>query len=217
MYLSVDSAINFVRTHLDEIVSTAPDMLGSGELDDRNLETTVSRLMEEAIVYVHLQCLPELLEGISIPSGSSPEAVVEGEVLDIDFSEKDIKILRLVSFKESSSKVLITSAVHEDSTSGKLQQNKYLRGTDKDPILVYQRDSKDLKPHYKYYTTKQAEPSFSMLYFPYPELDSNNGYFISAKLMSATLNHLMGLVAQSYYLNEQANLYFAKVKEEITI
>lgn len=227
-YLYTDTAADFVRARLDEIAALpeASDMLGSAD-DSKNINALVEALLPEAVETVHLVAPAVLMEGIEIAYGEDDESpkptseVIDEGVLDIDFSEMtDTAVLRLAYFKCDDSDVTLDTTFAENSPQGRLQLNKYLRGTPEHPIIIEMADSKDCLPHYKYYTTTLPtdDLKYILCYFPkqYGATEDTEGtttryyYNVSSKLYFQVLSQLTGLVLQTYGQAESAQAFFAK-------
>lgn len=211
MYLSLTTAKEFVRSRIDELSQVESDML-IDNVDDRNLDFTVEKNLPEAITYVHLYAIPTKLEGKSLDESAFEDMSVSDGVIDINFKDKSIGVLRLVSFLSGDSSVVVTEAIDEDSPLGRMQLNKHIRGREDDPVLVLQHDSVDYQPHYRYYTTGEDEPTFKLIYFPVPSLETD-GYYVSSKLYEATLNYLTGMVMVNYSQPSVAEYFFTKANE----
>ena len=217
MNLSVSSAIEFVRASIDELSQQETDMLVS-DLDDRNLDMTVEKLLPAAIEFVHAAAPAELMEGILLNMSMIRNFVtLENRVIDINFAESEsIKVLRLTAFKAGDSDIVLSQAFYEDSPQARMQSDPYVQGQPDQPVIVLMADSQHYRPHYRYYTTDLDEASFMMRYFPAPELvteDSEEFYFISAKLQRPTLNYLVHLVLLAYKEAQLAEIYKQKAIE----
>lgn len=223
MELALNDAIRQVRTRLDELSAEETDMMLSSA-DDRNLETTIEELMPEAIKSVHLSAPLSLLRGITI---DNKEHTLEGivikqdaadrSVLVLDFRGTSAEILRLISANIMNNKVTVFEAYSEDSILGKMQQNKYLRGTPTHPFIIETSESEGYSPVYRYYslpTNNNLEDiTYKLTYFPAPEKSADNKYFISDKLYLSVVNYLTGLVLQTYEKTELAQIYFTRATD----
>lgn len=172
MELYISEIREFVRARIDELAAEESDML-LDEIDDRNLNTTIDKSVEEAIAYIHRKAPASLMEGRILSHADLAGCVsLEDGVIDIDLINADLNedVLRLVSFKAGDSCIKLTQAVYEDSPRARMQLNPYVQGRPDDPVIVQMDDSADFKPHYRYYTTRQTEDdlSFALRYFPYP-------------------------------------------------
>lgn len=224
MELALNDAIRQVRTRLDELSAEETDMMLSSA-DDRNLETTIEELMPEAIKSVHLSAPLSLLRGKTIDNGEHLlDAIIvkqdesDSSVLVIDFRGTSEEILRLISANIMNNKVTVFEAYSEDSIWGKMQQNKYLRGTPAHPFLIETSESKGYSPVYRYYSlpTKDTleDIAYKLTYFPAPEKSPDNKkYFISDKLYLSVVNYLTGLVLQTYEKTELAQIYFTRATD----
>lgn len=216
MNLSVSSAIEFVRASIDELAQNSSDMLAS-DLDDRNLDLTVEKLLPAAVEFIHLHAPAELMEGLLLNASMLTSFVtVENRVIDINFaSSETYKILRLTAFKAGDSDVVLSTAYYEDSPQARMQSDPYTQGQPDEPVIVLMADSALYKPHYRYYTTNQSSANFMMRYFPAAEqIESLGGdYFVSSKLYRSVLNYLVSLVLLAYKEANLAEIYKQKALE----
>jgi len=216
MSLSISSAIEFVRASIDELAQHSGDMLVS-ELDDRNLELTVEKLLPSAIEFIHLHAPVELMEGLLLNASMLTSFVkVENRVIDINFAESEVlKILRLTAFKAEDSDIVLSNAYYEDSPQARMQTEPWTQGQPDEPVIVLMADSVQYKPHYRYYTTDLAEAKFMMRYFPAAEpMDALDGdFFVSSKLSGSVLNYLVSLVLLAYKEAQLADIYKQKALE----
>ena len=218
MNLYISEAVAFVRARLDEIAQSDSDMVGD-TVDDRNLDSTVEKLLPDAIEDVHLVAPASLLEGHVFSSGGTvpfSHAQAQDGVIDVDFRDQDpgFDVLRLVWFKCSDG-ILTSTTFPEDSPEGRIQLNKYIQGQPDEPVIVRQADSTDFRPHYKYYTTKETEASFGISVFPVPkkETDTTGKYFfVSAQLKTTTLNRLTAKVLIAYGDTQRAQAFMQTTK-----
>ena len=220
MNLYISEAIAFVRTRLDEISQNNSDMI-LDSVDDRNLERTVEELLPEVVEEVHTSAPASLLEG-SIMAEDSPafrvsltsESPLPNKIIDVDFRNPStapagVDVLRLVWFKCADG-ILTSTVFAEDSPEGRIQLNKYVQGQPDEPVLVRQADSRDYRPHFKYYTTKLNDADFEISVFPVPvKMTDTNGdyFFISAQLRTLTLNRLTSKVLIAYGEAQKAQAF----------
>lgn len=221
MNLSVSSAIEFVRASIDELSQMESDMLVS-ELDDRNLDMTVEKLLPAAIEYVHLSAPSGLLDGIILDTATVQSFVtIEDRVLDLNFKESTrYNILRMTAFKAGDSNILLSDAYYEDSPQARMQTEPYTQGQPDEPVIVLMGDSVGYKPHYRYYTTDLTQDDgddvpFLMKYVPAPEPmeDQDGDYFVSARLRQSVLNYLVSLVLLAYKEANLAEIFKQKALE----
>lgn len=183
MKLTIGEAREFVRARLDELAAQESDMLLSA-IDDRNLDNTVDKLIEDAITYIHLAAPASLMEGpLLTESNFAPGdlSVING-VVDIDTALADIEddILRFISFQCGDSDIKLTRAFYEDSPEARMQLNEHIQGQPDSPALVRLDDSPDYKPHFKYYTTGLRLDGtgqllrFALRYFARPKLQGGS-------------------------------------------
>ena len=185
MKLTIGEAREFVRARLDELAAQESDML-LGAIDDRNLDNTVDKLLEDAITYIHLAAPASLMEGpILTESNFAPgDLSVRDGVIDIDTALADIgdDILRFISFQCGDSDIKLTRAFYEDSPEARMQLNEYIQGLPDSPALVRLDDSPNYKPHFKYYTTgMRLDGTGQLLHFVLR-------YFALPKLLGGSLN-----------------------------
>lgn len=212
--LYIEDAVAFVRSRLDELSQEDSDMLVD-TIDDRNLNLTISSLIEEAVESIHLAAPAASMDGYEINEDSEGiTASVSDGVLDINLSSFESGILRLISFRAGDNNApLLNKSFYEGSAIGKLQRSKFMRGTPCRPILVVADGSEGYKPHYLYYTTGLEEPAFSLKYFPKPviavEETSEREYCdICDKLELAVLNYLTGMTLETYDKSDKAKSFY---------
>lgn len=140
--LTKENAIKAVRKNLDEQGWNPSEMYGVSE-DNVELDRIIERTIPEAIDAVHLAAPASALEGAE--SSFVEEAESDG-VLRFRTGKP---VLRFVSFRAADSDVAISEAVAENSPNGRMQLNKYVRGTSDNPVLVMQSGTRDC---FKYYT-----------------------------------------------------------------
>jgi len=221
MNLTIGTARDYVRSRIDEL--PIDSVMLSQSVDDANMNSMIDKNIEEAIRYIHLTAPAVLMEGLELTqadtssdgSGSTVKANRTDSVLDIDFSTGTIDVLRVVSFKAGDSSILLTETFAEDSAKAHMQSNSYAKGIPEDPALIMMADSKDYRPHLRYYTTEGN--SFSLIYFPNPSLTSatnplDSYYYISAKLQDAVLEYLTSMVLTAYKEVEFANVFITRAQ-----
>lgn len=179
MKLTIGEAREFVRARLDELAAQASDMLLDA-IDDRNLDNTIDKLLEDAVTYIHLAAPASLMEGPILTEGNflPGDLSVTNRVLEIDTALSDIEddILRMISFQCGDSDIKLTEAFYEDSPEARMQLNQYIQGQPDSPALVRLDDSPNFKPHYKYYTTDMCLDGvgqalrFVLRYFAKPKI-----------------------------------------------
>ena len=221
--LTTSEAVAFVRARLDEIAFSASDMLVSNK-DDRNLETTILSLLPEAIKTVHLAAPVSLLEGLTLSdSDVTPELEGGYVVIPLEYATFD-GLLRLVSFRDTVNGTgqNVTELTPEDSMLGRLQKNKYMRGTPENPVLVARNVPDAHRPELFYYGPADVSFSFIMEYIPLPVLktaqvqqETVNYYLVAERVSDAILNLLTGMVLQAYREDEHAAVYIKKTEMEI--
>lgn len=201
MNLALSTAIAFVRSRMDEIAFNPGDMIDAS-LDDRNLETTVEKLLPESAEAIILSAPAGMLEPeytYSVGVQDSLPAVFDSAVLSsgaLRMVVNDASFLRLVSFKASDSVIYVTEPVPYDSPEARMQQNPYVRGTKDEPTIV-RRDLSNDKIELIYYTASSRAFEFS--YIGKPELSGSPAtMFCPIQLETAVLNYLTGKVLETY-------------------
>jgi hypothetical protein len=207
--LSLDKAHLYVVQALDELKSLeGSTMLGTDELDTKKL---VDGYIVEAVLKSHKDAPSYLLDG-------KTEAAFTATIQE-DLSVKIVMTqtsARLVSFKASDSPTVVTDYAPEESPIGRMQNNKYVRGTYDDPRLIVKKVwAAGKKPEYVYYSVKEKTetgPTFTLEYIPYPEI-VNGSVEISDKMEYAVLNLLVSMVLDALSLHDKATLYRNKYQE----
>jgi hypothetical protein len=208
--LSLDKAHLYVVQALDELKSLeGSTMLGTDELDTKKL---VDGYIVEAALKSHKDAPSYLLDGETQESDYKAE-------IQTDLSVKvtmQTESARLVSFKASDSPVVVTDYAPEESPIGRMQNNKYVRGTYDDPRLIVKKVwTADKKPEYVYYSVKEKTetgPTFTLEHIPYPQI-VNGSVEISDKMEYAVLNLLVSMVLDALSLHDKATLYRNKYQE----
>lgn len=204
--LSLDKAHLYVVQALDELKSLEGDtMLGEDELDTKKL---VDGYIIEAVLKSHKDAPSYLLDGIAEPAFTA-------DIQD-DFSVNIVmnqESARLVSLIASDSLVMVTDYAPEESPIGRMQNNKYVRGTYDDPRLIVKKVwTNDRKPEYIYYSVLDKDSTFTLEYIPYPKVE-NGSISISDKMEYAVLNLLVSMVLDALSLHDKATLYRNKYQE----
>jgi hypothetical protein len=207
--LLLDKAHLYVVQALDELKSLeGSTMLGTDELDTKKL---VDGYIVEAVLKSHKDAPSYLLDG-------KTEAAFTATIQE-DLSVKIVMTqdsARLVSFKASDSPTVVTDYAPEESPIGRMQNNKYVRGTYDDPRLIVKKVwAADKKPEYVYYSVKEKTetgPTFTLEYIPYPKI-KDSSVEISDKMEYAVLNLLVSMVLDALSLHDKATLYRNKYQE----
>lgn len=204
--LSLDKAHLYVVQALDELKSLEGDtMLGTDELDTKKL---VDGYIIEAVLKSHKDAPSYLLDGKAEPAFTA-------EIQD-DFSVNIVmnqESARLVSLIASDSLVMVTNYAPEESPIGRMQNNKYVRGTYDDPRLIVKKVwANDRKPEYIYYSVLDKDSTFTLEYIPYPKVEKGS-ISISDKMEYAVLNLLVSMVLDALSLHDKATLYKNKYQE----
>lgn len=193
----LSDAISYVRARLDEIAFNQDDMIGA-EQDDRNLDTTVERLLPEAVKVVVLSAPAHLLEPDTIKTQVADNIAVI--VIVEDF-------LRMVYMKATDSDIYVASAVPFNSPEARMQENLYTRGTPDAPVVV-QRPMRTYAVHLTYYTMLEAG-SVDLAYIKTPKVEDGE-IFCPSLLTEAVLNELTAQVLETYN-DQRAQLFHQKV------
>lgn len=140
--LTKENAIKAVRKNLDEQEWNPSQMYGESE-DNAELDRIIERTIPEAIDAVNLAAPVVALEATD--SSFVEEGVIDG-VLSF---RTDKPVLRFVSMRAADSEVVIADAIPENSPEGRKQLNKYVRGTNDNPVMVMRSGTRN---HFKYYS-----------------------------------------------------------------
>ena len=205
----LSNAISFVRARLDEIAFNNDDMILAAQ-DDRNLDTTIERLLPEAVEVVLLSAPEGLLQPqYEVDTTVSPLPVfVEriasdstAQTIEVELSAQ-ARFIRLVYFKAGDSDVYLTKAAPYDSPLARQQANPYTKGTPDLPALI-QRNLLGWKVLFTYYGTESSQAK--MGFISKAELQ-NNELFCPVGLENAALNELTAKVLEAY--NDQRSQLF---------
>lgn len=210
--LSLDKAHLYVVQALDELKSLeGSTMLGTDELDTKKL---VDGYIVEAVLKSHKDAPSYLLDG-KTETAFTPKINDDLSVAIVMTEES----ARLVSFKASDSPTVVTDYAPEESPIGRMQNNKYVRGTYDDPRLIVKKVwTANKKPEYVYYSVRSKKDAegkdvtFTLEYIPYPKI-GNDSVEISDKMEYAVLNLLVSMVLDALSLHEKATLYRNKYQE----
>lgn len=211
--LSVAEAIRFVRKNLDEQNINPSDMIGMLDSDSTELDSLIGRNLPEALNAIHASAVAHRLEGRIL---NIDEALV-CEDGSLEFKPGVDDFLRLVSFETSGSPYVMTRAVAEDSSEGRMQKNRYSRGTWDNPTLVLLGGSFS-SPSFRYYSPRTAGEAEQMIFTYLPEQkysDVAEAYEMASGLSEPVLNHLTGLVLQTYKDNDLAAVFFQRAAAAI--
>lgn len=220
--LGIDKAHTYILQVLDELKGMEDTgMLETDELDTLKL---VKGFIVQAIVKAHKDAPAYLVDGnIAVQKPYPVEGEQEKDDADYDFkvtvTDGVAKIVmlqesaRLASLKASDSPVVVSDYVTEDSPIGRMQNNRYVRGTWDDPRLIITRAWADMrKPEYLYYSVRSDNPTFTLEYVPYP-FEESEEFEIADKLEYAVLNLLASMVLTALSLADKANIYMTKYQE----
>ena len=220
--LGIDKAHTYVLQVLDELKGLE-GMLETDELDTMKL---VKGFIVQAIVKAHKDAPAYLVDGfVATQEPYDEKEINEDETYDFRVTVADgvanIVMLqesaRLASLKASDSPVVVSDYATEDSPIGRMQNNRYVRGTWDDPRLIIKRAWADMRrPEYLYYSVKDDKATFTLEYVPYP-LEDSEEFEIADKLEYAVLNLLAAMVLNALSYADKANIYMAKYQEYLQL
>ena len=206
--LGIDKAHTYILQVLDELKGMEDTgMLETDELDTMKL---VKGFIVQAIVKAHKDAPAYLVDGNLATQGEDFTVTVTDGVAKIVMLQESA---RLASLKASDSPVVVSDYVTEESPIGRMQNNRYVRGTWDDPRLIITRAWADMrKPEYLYYSVRSDNPTFTLEYVPYP-FEESEEFEIADKLEYAVLNLLASMVLTALSLADKANIYMTKYQE----
>lgn len=208
--LGIDKAHTYVLQVLDELKGLE-GMLETDELDTMKL---VKGFIVQAIVKAHKDAPAYLVDGNIATQGEDFDVTVTDGVANIVMLQESA---RLASLKASDSPVVVSDYATEDSPIGRMQNNRYVRGTWDDPRLIIKRAWADMRrPEYLYYSVKDDKATFTLEYVPYP-LEDSEEFEIADKLEYAVLNLLAAMVLNALSYADKANIYMAKYQEYLQL
>ena len=220
MRLNLSYAVEFVRARMDELSFSNDDMVSPAE-DDRNLDTTVEKLLPEAAEFIVRAAPASLLEpqgAISVNNVGDPSEWLESSELREDGSiavtiDLDKGFLRLVSFWATDSDIFVTQPVAFDSPEARIQANPYVSGTYDNPVLVERKTAR--KYNLAYYSVRDPEANvgFVIQKIDKPSYEDNGdgkSIFCPDFLALAVLNRLVGMVLDAYGYAQQAQAFYQK-------
>lgn len=220
--LSLDKAHGYILQVLDEL-KNAEDIAMLAEVEDLDTRKMAEAFLIEAMLKAHKDAPSHLVDGVE--GNEKPRTWTEGEEPkdeDYDYSVSiegtTAKIVmlqesaRLASIKASDSPVVVVDYAPEESVIGRMQNDKYVRGTYDDPrLIVKKRWTDNRKPEYLYYSVKDNSATFELEYIPYPT--STSSVQVSDKLEYAVLNLLASMVLDALSLSDKAAIYKNKYVE----
>lgn len=208
-----------VRANLDEQGINDSDMLE--DVDAYEFEELVRNQLPEAINTVHLSAPAYLLSGkhISANDAASIKDPDDG-VLTIDISEE---VLRLVACQAFDSDIVVCNAIPEYSADGRMQKNKYTRGTPESPKVVIEQsvvmNGNVANTRLYYYTVEEDRPNNQAYlkrfeYIPryrfIPEsTPATVSYGVAEKVVSNVIDQLTGMIL-SIYGDQKAQLFLQR-------
>lgn len=206
--LSLDKAHSYILQVLDEL-KNAEDVAMLAEVDNLDTRKMAEAFLIEAMLKAHKDAPSYLLDGKPGEIGTDYAVTFKGTTADIVMLKKSA---RLASIKASDSPVVVADYASEDSPIGRMQNDKYVRGTYDDPRLIIKKNwTNTRQPEYLYYSVKDNTATFALEYIPYPE--STSDLQISDKLEYAVLNLLASMVLDALSLSDKAAIYKNKYVE----
>lgn len=220
MRLNLSYAVEFVRARMDELSFSNDDMVSPAE-DDRNLDTTVEKLLPEAAEFIERAAPAGLLEpqgAISVSRVGDAAEGIESSVVREDGTieitiDLDGGFLRLVSFWATDSDIFVTQPVPFDSPEARIQANPYVSGTYDDPVLVERKTPR--KYHLAYHSVRDPESSVGFVIQKidkpsYEDTGDGKSIFCPDFLAPAVLNRLVAMVLDAYGYAQQAQAFYQK-------
>jgi hypothetical protein len=210
--LTVNAAFAYVRRAIDEL--TSAESIGLlVDPDALDLHKLVEGHIVEAVHKIHSLAPVISLEGESAAKGTDYTMELQDRVVTLTMKTPTARIL---SLKCKDSDVVLTEMVAENSAEGRMQLNRYIRGTYDEPTLVLLKKwDGDHLPRMRYYTTLISdvdELDFDIEYLPYPALVEGE-VKIAPRMEYAVLNLIVAMVLDSYKETTLAEQYRAKAKE----
>ncbi len=215
--LLIDDAIQLVRRNVDEQSFNDSEMEAVDDNDSTAFEELCKKLLPEAINEIHSLAPIHLLNGIVAQESELSSARITDDVLTFQI---DAKVLRLVAFNASDSPVTLSDVVNEQSVEGRMQHNKYTRGTFDNPTLVLSQvspsDGGD-KSVFTYYSLRKSYPEPQtaikhMEYIPFysylPD-STDTSYKVAKRVIVNIINQLTAKVLAVYNQKDKANYFFS--------
>lgn len=189
--LPASRIIELVRKNLDEVACHETQMIGAETDNQLDIAIIVIDSIPEAIRRIHLEADAALLEG--------KEATEEEYVVENNLIKMKVPVLRLVSFKAKESPYVVNETFAEGSPIGRMQLDKYVRGTFDSPVMVEKNIGNGINmPTYAYYSFKDDTDTVEHIsYIPYPE-EGALYYEIAPRLLDALIAALTSM-AQNIY------------------
>ena len=194
----LSTAISFVRARLDEIAFNNDDMILAAQ-DDRNLDTTIERLLPGAVKVVVLSAPAHLLEPESFITKTHVVGAVDVEIPS-DF-------LRMVYMKSSESDVFVFAAYPFSGTEARMQENPYTMGQPSAPVVI-QRPTNGEGVVLTYHTMLRRG-NLELAYIKSPVL-AEGEVFCPALLTDASLYELTAQVLETYSEDNRAQVFRQK-------
>ncbi len=228
----LSEAVDVVRRNIDEASADAAAMFWE-TTDTTALNSTIKGMLAQAINDVCAIAPAYMMQGITKDheditySDDTPTAdgVVEFAI--------DGRVARIVALKAYLSDIVLTGSVDESSPEGRMQLNKYTRGTYDDPCLVRMQVSNrrddpgaSVKTFstYRYYTLKENgiyDDGYIeyLSYYPIAEQSDDCAIWDSSKesfqvpdlLKETILKHITGLVLTIYGETDKARFYLQNI------
>lgn len=153
---TINEIVNAVRVKLDEIGLNESEMMDA-EADNVNLDTVIKSCVSEAYRMVSLLADVSMIEG---KDGSGSSLEIGSDLVGVVQLPSDF--IRLVGIRLSSWASAKSSAIPEDSPEYRMQSNKWVCGTPKNPVvaLVNGKSGRELEL-YKAISTSDTLRSFT--------------------------------------------------------
>lgn len=212
--LTLSEAQAFVRKSMDELADNESYMMAQ-DLDKEYIDRIISESIVEAITFVHLSAPAAMLQGRDISSNITTS--LDGLAVRIDAGSTGI--LRFCGCKAVDSPIVVSTAVEADSPEGRMQENRFVRGTWDRPVLVHQRDGKahadPFGQEYRYHSLREVLTGKIFDFFsiiPVPVRGSAS-FEVSPLLLQPTLNKLTALVMTALGAEQTAAIFDNRTKE----
>ena len=213
--LTVAAAQELVRKNLDEVVQNSSIMYpaSSESQDDASIDTVIARTLPEAINAVNLVIPAERAVGEDFNTASARTVSIDTDSMVMTITLNNVP-LRVLSFRASSSRIVIGEVTPEYSVLGREQQDEYVRGRIDAPVLV--QASGNAKKFY-YYTAGSSSDTIAEFRGVYPVEYSASAtqYSILDGTYWAVINQLTGMVCEIYGEHDRAQYFFALATSQL--
>lgn len=147
--ISINELSEAVRTNLDELKFNESMMVGG---DDLELDRLIGNVAGVCADEVHTSAPSHLLDGVDVLLDDNTVTVDEKDNRVLILCPQDI--VRLVAFRATDSDMTVASVVPEDSPAGRMQKDRFVRGTYDDPVMVAVQGATGINTQLKYYSLK---------------------------------------------------------------